>query len=426
MERQNRMITVLSVLFLGLVAFLLVVKDEDSSAGSDKDDKEVPTKDLFDYEEEQITKISLQSAAGTVRLEKKDGDWRMVEPRDMPVEARRVDEIVERLDTLRVEERELTGALSEYGLEESTRSTVTLSKDDGTSFSLIVGRDAPVGYKTYVLTAADGKPRAVSTRIADVVKRGADDFRSKDLWSISSGTARRIRIEQGGAAVVLRQDDHGWWLGDAGPRADDEAISDWLSDASFLRIASFLDGQDPAALGLTVPSASITIEDQGGNHVLNFGQRSDDGVVVNGPEGPVMLGKTALELLKMDGWLSKKLMPVRRPTIDGIEVELGGKTARFTLAEGAWLDATGKNTDAVDGLLSKLDEITVDRAVTGLAIPAQTWGRITLSEGETRKETVVIGEAVATGRVARDLAGGPPFAITQADLDALSALLTPQ
>jgi hypothetical protein len=190
-----------------------------------------------------------------------------------------------------------------------------------------------------------------------------------------------------------------------------------------LRVESFRDDADPAALGLAPPHATITVEDDAGTHTLLLGNADDTGVAAKTDAGPVHLGADAADLTKLDGLAYAKLVPVRKATVDTLDVQLGDATGRFLKSEDEWKDATGAASTVPDGLLSAIEAATADRSAPPPELGA-TWGHVTLAEGTTRTETVTIGQELPTGgRAAKDAAGGPTFQVPAATLTALAAAL---
>ncbi|MDP2313248.1 MAG: DUF4340 domain-containing protein [Pseudomonadota bacterium] len=410
----------LATVLLVLVAIVVFAKKPEEDAG----DPDAPAqRKLFSFEADTVESLTLVNASGTLSFAKADGAWKMTAPKEAAVEERRVTEIVDRLADLKVQEKGFDGALADFGLDDAARVTVTVGTGDGTSLTLYVGRDAPVGYRGYVAEKAEGPALLASSRVGELVKRTPDDFRAKEPWVVQTNSARRIRIEDGGRVVVLRKDDHGWWLGDEGPRASTEAVEEWVSRASLLRAESFLDGVDPASVGLAPPATIIVIEDEAGTHTLRLGTRDDAGVAAQTDAGLVRFGADGIDLVKVDGWLAEGLLPIRRAQLDVVDVTLGSKSARFTRADGGWTDANGAETPIADKLLAALEAAKADRTVEPVAL-TQEWGRITLSEGESRSEGLTIGQELpAGGRAAKDTAGGPAFRIPAEDLAALAAAL---
>jgi hypothetical protein len=421
MERQNRLLTVLAVVFLALLAIVVLGNEPD---GKSDDPHAPPERALFEgFKGDDTTTLTVSNASGTMTFTKRDGAWKMTAPTEMAVEERRVDEIVDRLASLKVQEGGFSGDLAAFGLDTASRITVTVATADGKTRTAWVGRDAPVGYRGYVADTEGGPALLASSKLTDLVGRTPDDFRARDVWKISSGSAKRLRIESAGQITVLRKDDHGWWIGDEGPRAEERAVEDWLTKASFLRVDSFLDGADPSSVGLQPPAARFTVEDDEGTHAIELGTRDDTGVVVSSAGQIVRVGSEATELVKSDGWTSAELIPVRRAQLDAVEITLGDTVARFAKTDDTWKDATERDAPAAEKFLDTLAEAKADRTRPVAEVGA-TWGTLSLAEGAARKELVTIGQELPEGgRAAKDAAGGPPFRIPAETLTALLAAL---
>jgi hypothetical protein len=420
-DRQNRLLTALATILLVLVA-ILVFGRQDADIPADPD---APAeRALFEgLERDTAVSLSIRSGERTISFTKRDGTWVMTEPKEMAVDERRVTEIVDRFASLKVQEQGFDGALDGFGLDEANRITVTIGAGEGKTFTAHIGRDAPVGYRSYVAGDTAGPALLASSKVGDLVRRAPDDFRSREVWKVSTATARRVRIDDASGSVVLRKDDHGWWLGDDGHRASDTAVQDWLSQASFLRADSFLDEADPASLGLAPATSTLTVEDDAGTHTLELGTRDEVGVAARGGGQTVRLGSDAAGLVRTTGWASDALLPVRRAQVDSIEIKLGDKTTRLTRTDGVWKDATGAETDQAERWLDTLADAKADRE-TPVDAPTETWGSVSLSEGTTRTETVTIGQELPSGgRAAKDAAGGPGFRIPPETLATLTSQL---
>jgi hypothetical protein len=299
-----------------------------------------------------------------------------------------------------------------------------LEADDGKSWTVWLGNDTSVGYATYVQEVAGGPIQLASSKVGDLVQRSVDDFRSRDVWKVSSATARRVRIDAGGVAVVLRKDDHGWWLGDDGPRADKDAVEDWFTTAQNLRVVTFEDGLTAESAGLATPAARIVVEGEAGTSELALGPTGEGGAkaLVNGQV--VGLGEDASAVVKLDSWFAKKLTYVRRYQVDRLEVRLGDKETVLHRADGEWRLADETPTVLGDSLLQKIEDASAAWGEPGLPAPTEAWGRLALAEGEDRKEVLQIGQLLPDGRrVAKDDAGGPPFAVTVEELEKIRAAM---
>lgn len=422
MERQNRLLTGLALLLLVFVGIVVLQDRLGGDVDRTVDLDEPRRRDLFDFETDQVVRISLTSAGGALVFEKVDGGWKMTAPREVPVDEFKVSELVSRFGSIEAEERPLSGELAGFGLDEAQRVEISFAASDGKTWTAWVGTDTAVGYRSYALRSLDGEPVLLTSEVAELVRRTPDDFRSKDLWTLSVGTARRARVDAPEGSVVLRKDDHGWWLGDEGPRADEGAVRDWLYRLESLRGESFVDQPDRAALGLEPAYARITVEDDAGTHELRLGPPDPLGRAASGLADVMRLRADEEDPVKLEGWTSSRLVPVRRMQVDRLELTFGDRSRTWTRKDGAWTTADGAAAEGVDPLLDALEQVPADRAATGVAAPSGAWGRVVLAEGDTRRETVELGPAGADGtHPARDLAGGPPFLVKAADLQPLLA-----
>lgn len=415
MDKQNRLLTFLALALLVGVAFLVLDPRRDQPVEDVGDGP--PTHALFTYKAEDITGLSLTTARGALSFEKRGGTWASTTDPTLVLDQRKVSEIVDRFASLKVEQRDLKGAEADFGLDEAQRVELRLTDTAGKSWITWIGADTSVGYRTYLRETTNGPVQLASSKVGDLVHRSLADFRSKEVWTFSTATARRIVFETGTAPTVLRKDDHGWWLGDLGPRADDEAVRNWLYSVESLRAERFLDGVEPASVGLATPAATIRIEDDAGTHVLQLAAPggTEGGRVALGEHGLVVLTPDAQDPVKLDGWVSSKLLPVRRVQIDRLEITLGPVSGTFTRKDGVWSDVNGNPAIAVDGLLDKIEAVTVDRA-TPTGRPGATWGKIVVAEGTSRTEEVAFGPADAGRHAAVDSHGGPPFSVSALDL----------
>ncbi len=421
MDRLNRQLTLLSVVLLAIVAFL-VLDWERSGESAQLDDDAPPSRDLFDYEAASIVKVTIQQPGVKLQFERREGAWQMVAPVSTIAQTSSVATIIDRFEDLRIDERALEGKPADYGLGESERIELRLEQVDGTAFTVYLGADSPVGYKTYALVAGDDGVHTLSSQVHDLVAKGPDDFRGRDLMAFSPPGAERVRIVQGDREVVYRHDETGWWVGDTGPRASDKALSEYLSSVSGMKVQSFLDGKTPAELGLENPAATVSVKDDSGTHTLRIGPRDESGAIAAVGDIAVRVSAADLDvLLPPETWTGTLLVEAKSWKVDALTIELAGKKLSLTRKAGAWKDAEDKDAPNASAIVDALLELAVDRA--GAPTMAGDGGRVVVGLG-AENVTVKIGDPDATGgRVARDEAGGPAFTIPAASLQVLDNAL---
>ena len=427
MERQNRTITIVSLVLVALVAVVVLDKDREPPTDYDAPPEHAAFETL---EASDVFGLSLKSASETLTFERRDDGWTLVAPRELRVDDRKVQEVVDRLASLRLEERTLTAERKGYGLDEANRVAVALTRKDGTVLDLWVGHDAKVGYDAYVAETVDGPVLLAKAQLRSLVARSIDDFRDRKAWRISSGTATRIVIEDAREGTLRKVEVvkdasglPGWRLVD-GARADEDAIQEWLARATTVNATRFGDGMDLAEVGLAQPRASVTVVDADGTHVLRFGADSPDDAATwaQGDGGAVLLGPDATDLLTSTDWALARAIPLHRFTVDRVEVTLDGATTRLAKTDGTWSRQDGGTIGDIQTVFEALDAVKADRA-PGAQAPSPIIGTLVVAEGD-RTLTIELGPARDGWHPARE-AGGPAYRIEAATLrDAVAAVRT--
>jgi hypothetical protein len=416
-DRLNRQLTLLSVVLLAVVAFLSLDWDRAESE-QQVDEDAPPSRALFAYKPEAIVKVSLVQPDRTLKFEQHEGAWQMVEPVSTLAQASALTSIVERFESLRVEEKALPGKAEDYGLDEAHRVELRLEELDGTAYTVYIGLDTPVGYKTYVQVVGDDAVHTLNSKVRDLVDKAPDEFRGRDLLSFEPSSADRVRIVTSTHEVVYRKDETGWWVGDTGPRASDQQVGDYLSIVSTMKVAGFLDGRTPAELGLESPAATVSVKDASGTHTLRVGPQGADGADAAAGDIPVRVSAADLAvLLPPETWSSPRLVEAKSWKVDGVTIELGDKKLVLTRKAGSWKDAEGNDAPDASAVVDALLDLPVDRS--GTATMAGDGGRVVVSLGE-QKVVVKLGDPNRDGaRVAREEAGGPAFLVPAASLQVL-------
>ncbi len=419
MERQNRLLAVLSLVLLALVA--VVVLDPSPEAPADPD----ATPETAAFEKlvaSDVTGLRLTRTEGKLAFEKKDGVWRVTSPREVPVEERKIQELVDRLVSLKLQTRTLGGDRKDYALDKDSAVQVELHRADGRTETLFVGRDAPVGYDSYVARSADGPVVLANSQLRALVTRGLDDFRDRKLLAVTPSTIQRVVIDDGRdaeigvrSAELVRRDD-GWWVGSTA-RADEDAVQEWLSRVATVNASRFTDDADLEAVGLARPRASITIEDAGKTHVLRFGAAEGPDVYAQGDGSAAVVEASSLELLKVTDWAASSALPLHRYAIDRVELKLGDEPVSVSKKDGTWTTSSGAAVTDIDRVFDALAAVRAQRE-GDVSPPDTVAGTVTLGEGD-RTLVLELGPADGTVRVARDRAGGAPFKVDAARVDAL-------
>lgn len=218
----------------------------------------------------QIEWIGLTTSDGRpVRLARREGAWRVVEPIDFPADATAADAIATALATLSSETvLEDPQPLSVYGLGDEAR--ILRFGAAGQEHELRIGKPTPVGANQYAVTGVleGASVYTVATFKTSSFDKALDDLRERRPLRFERGDVARIDIEwTDGGIVVERRDDVWRMSAPIDDEADEDAIETLLSDLVFLRADGFID-EPPAA-------AEVGLDDPGYRVVLTG--RAEDG-----------------------------------------------------------------------------------------------------------------------------------------------------
>lgn len=301
---KPRTLLVLLVLVLGLGSYIWFYDKEQPSSEerADLEKKAIPLK------KDEVTAVSLQSDAGTVRLEKvsqpapkkekkEDGEltaeppaeWRIVEPLKARADTSLVDGLLDALAALDTVRKLDDVNPKEVGLDQP-RATVRVKTADGEKV-LKIGAEIPTSGTT--IAALDGIKGAVvvSDSILADIRRNPGEWRDRQIYRGDRDHVQRITLTSGGQKVVLaKQGDSFRIESPIKDRADRDRIDDLFAELSGLTAERFLDGGAPVQ-PQTPPAIVEVISDEAPPFRIELGSEV---AATPAPEGedPMAAAKT--------------------------------------------------------------------------------------------------------------------------------------
>jgi len=444
-DKQTRLLTLLSVILLALVALIVFVDPPKDKGGGDDEDAVSYDRLWPDAKTDGIKAVDLARAdGGVLHLTREDTRWKVAEGDAAPLVAddHKVSTLLDDVLTVEIAKEDTgdAGKAADFGLAPPV-AVLTMTAEDGTVYTLRVGRDMPVGYGTYVQKAEGGPISRARTRLSGAIGGGGGahlaDFRDRGLVNVTSADLAAIEIRrpglgmcEAGAAecltapppLTLRKDDHGWWRDlPSRARVDGDKVDGLLDALDDLKADDFVSGD---AANFT-PALTVALTTAGGVKTLSFGpEDGGDGRLARAPDQPdaVRVKSKLPEGLTQepDAWVEGRLLPVRTTTLTKIDLKLGDATLTADRTDNGW------SSPAAESELDALEEARVDRTRAVDAASGAAWGQVTLAEGETRQESVKIYQVLPDGgRVAVDEAGGAPFELPAAEIKRLLDGLNP-
>lgn len=255
---------VLVGIFAALLAFVWLANPKT------KEEREEESLTLSKAKREDISRVEIAGAKGTIVLEKGDADaWKITQPRELPAEESAVNQVKNAIEELvatdRVWEAPTEADRTTAGL--APAATTVRWKAGDAEGSLEIGKALTKGEKVYVATSRQPGIFAARKFSLEVFDKGLADFRRKKVFEIVRDEVRSITVEAPGREPLFltRENALAPWVV-ATPfkgRADRGKANGLITRMSNLRAESFVDeGAKPE--GIDGLRGSITLTADGG------------------------------------------------------------------------------------------------------------------------------------------------------------------
>jgi hypothetical protein len=244
-------------------------------------------KSALKFEREKVDGLTVVSGGSTVRIKKDANDWMLAEPVAARADFGTVEGVVGRLSGAQmkaiVSAEPSDADMKKYGL---TSPAVTVRLNAGSAqAALALGGDAGEG-NVYARDLSRPMVFTLESAIADELKKGAADFRKKDLFEFRPFNAKRVEITQGGQAILFERVENkdpkapstDKWVQSAPAKkdADMAKMDSLLSSLSNLRATSFVETASGTGLDAPVLSVAVRYDDGKKEERVTFGVRGDN------------------------------------------------------------------------------------------------------------------------------------------------------
>ena len=358
---------------LAAVIYFWVIKGEQARV-----EAKAAEKRLFpDVEQTEITSISLRvSDAPEIKLERRDGRWRIVTPIDFAADTFAADGVASAITQLMSESViEDPQPLDAYGFH-AEGAEVRFAVGD-LEKTLRIGSATPVGWNSYAVVGGDDRVYTVASYQFSPFKKEAAEFRDKRILDFDPAAVRRASISWPGAEVVIERSDEGWQMvAPVQALADADAVDSLLMNLSLLRASGFVD--DPGSdeeVGFVPPQFAVEIElarDTGDSDAA-IARLAVGGVDEGGSRRFVRSAAESLYLISqesLDGF-PRRVVEYRDRRLaefaaeDARRIELGFHTATgetvavsVSLEDGGWVsNADPVRSEKLDALVDALSDL---------------------------------------------------------------------
>jgi hypothetical protein len=373
---------------------------------------------VFTSEPADVTHVVIRRASDTVRLERKDDAWQLVEPVAARGDRGAIDETLTTILTAKMD-REVADkpdSLADFGLDKPA-ADITLTLKDGKQLGLHLGAKNPTGVWVYARERDRPAVFVLGESVLRDSTRPVADFRDKALLTFERKDVSGLDVVLPDDTLTLESGDGGWKL--TRPRAlpaDGQAVTDFLDKLHGARVKEFV-AEAPRSLqeyGLERPvrvAVHVGKDKDRAVKTLLLG-RSDaarKGVFAMRPGEPSVL------LLPEDVWTAlprtvaavrdKTVLAFDREKVDTIEIQgprgavtLARQSDRWTITKPEALPADQVEAGAILSKLGSLRAqafIAEDAAGTARYL-ARPEVRVTITEQGAPPRTLLLAPAPDT------------------------------
>jgi hypothetical protein len=240
-------------------------------------------KSLLKFERDKVDVVEVTFGGKTTQLAKEGPDWSITRPMEAKADPAAVDALIGRLGAAQMKSIVASDAsaaeLKKYGLD-TPALAVTLNAGSSRATLMIGGKTADNTF--YARDASKPLVATVDSALVDELKKGADQYRRKDLFAFRSYTANRLEITRDGQTFVFEMtkgqgDVVGKWqrVSPTPGDVDKEKFNTLLSRLSSMRAIAFPEPKARTGLDKPVMTVSVKFEDTKEERAI-FGKVGED------------------------------------------------------------------------------------------------------------------------------------------------------
>jgi hypothetical protein len=298
-------------------------------------------------------------------LDKKDGKWRIVEPKDWTADQAAVKTLTDGLEKLAFGDLVSEGAdrHADLGVADGKASRLALKDGGGKLIADFYVGKAVSGYTMLRPAGKNGVWQATGI-FPYMVSREPKGWRDHLIFEVAQADVDKLTVDTGAAKVTFEKDtpnkdkplETRWKIAETigdGPKKVEEldlaAVNGTVQTVTGLHAGDFADDKKPDEVGLGKPQLTDTVSVKGKTYALLVGDTKGDDVYVKRADEPQIytVKKFSLERLphKPIDFRDKTLAKVKADELAGIDIIHAGETTALVHDKSGW---KGKGKTAVD------------------------------------------------------------------------------
>jgi hypothetical protein len=225
---------------------------------------------MVNFDRTKIDGIVIQNGDQTIEIRRRDNKWRLETPIKDQADSALVETLLSDLENWQKEgtipAKEIgadKSKLAEYGLNNPKLKLKLLGHTRPPE--ILFGKDAAMEGRMYVRFQNSKETFVAGQAVKKDIDKQPEEFRDRKLTDLSTLQVRRVVLKTPVGEIELDKKDTHWdILKPLRARADDQKVSDLISQVTSARVGQFVadDRGDLRPYGLAEPRGSITLFDQ--------------------------------------------------------------------------------------------------------------------------------------------------------------------
>jgi hypothetical protein len=232
------------------------------------------------FDRDKVDHVEIAADNKALELTKAGGDWKILKPLQAPADLAAAEGLIGKIQSAQmksiVADDVPPGDLKKYGLDKPSAS-VTIGLGSAKA-SLLLGGKSGDG-SVYAKDASKPLVMTVDPSLADDLKKGADEYRKRDLFAFRAYDTTRLEFTRGGQTIAFDKiktakpdEEDKWRRAGSQTDADKEKMSVLLAKLESLRAMSFVEPTVKTGLDMPVLTVFAKYDDGKKEERVTFGK----------------------------------------------------------------------------------------------------------------------------------------------------------
>ncbi|HTS87151.1 MAG TPA: DUF4340 domain-containing protein [Gemmatimonadales bacterium] len=215
-----------------------------------------------------VSRIAFRKGSDTVVMTRNGGAWLV---NGFPASGRSVQTFLKATGdtTLRSEiVAKSPSSQARLGVDSTNGKRLTVESGGRAALDLWIGNRGPDFDGFYIRPVGSNVVYVLHGFFAELLSQGLDDWREKEIATLSPDSIGKIEAERGKARWSLERGGSGWMLGRTG--ADSTKVARYLERVTTLRAAGFPDGAQLDSISFAHPGRHLALYTRAGKPLLSL------------------------------------------------------------------------------------------------------------------------------------------------------------